>query len=216
MAAKISRNLEGLAAEAKKSESFEDFKKNFVIKLKHGSYWHWTDDPNFSISHLKGPKDMSTVGSGQVDVGKLMVTSDLEGWSEYGGPKGRKYAALIDMSDVAPKDYYQVSRGFGNEFFVNSPQKAKVVKVYSREQAIRVAKERHRNLPQSEGALKEFYDSVVDQPRTRPPATIESADAMAAEIGKRAEAKSRASQPIKGTKAPTGKYYDAIREKNSK
>ena len=99
-------------------------------QIKHGTYWHWTDDPNFTIDLNKGPRDMSSMSSNKMSVGKLMITSDFKYWSDYGPEeKGRRYAALIDMSDVPRKEYYQVNRGFGNEFFVSDPSKAIVIKV---------------------------------------------------------------------------------------
>ena len=42
-------DLLGLAAEAIKAGSFEEFKKDFILQTKHGLYWHITDNPNFEI-----------------------------------------------------------------------------------------------------------------------------------------------------------------------
>lgn len=160
LAPQIPASLKGLASEAKKYQSFEEFEKAFLRDIKHGTYWHWTDDPNFKIDPLKGPTDMSSIAAGTQDIGKLMVTSDLHGWKDYGGTKGRPYAALIDLDKVSPKDYYQVNRGFGNEFFVNDPQNAQVIKVYPRNKALAVARERHKALPGSSEALHDFYKKV--------------------------------------------------------
>ena len=158
---KIPVALKGLAAEARKSKDFKEFEKNFLLQLKHGTYWHWTDDPNFTIDPTKGPRDMSSMAGGTMDAGKLMITSDIDAWSDYGPQgKGRQYVALVDMSEVTPKDYYQVNRGFGNEFFVSDPLKAKVVKVYTRKQAMAIDRQRRRAVPESEEKLKEFYDTV--------------------------------------------------------
>ena len=158
----IPASLEGLASEARKCKSFDEFEKAFLGQIKHGTYWHWTDDPNFTIDPLKGPRDMSSMASGKtIDAGKLMITSDIDYWSDYGtGGKGRKYAALIDMSNVDSKDYYQVNRGFGNEFFVNDPSNAVVQKVYSRQRAFAIDRERRKVLPQSSEALEKFYNDV--------------------------------------------------------
>lgn len=156
--------LRGLAAEARKCGSFEEFERDFLGEIKHGTYWHWTEDPNFEIDPSKGPRDMSSLSTGRTDTGKLMVTSHLDAWSDYGpGGEGRPYAALIDMSDVPRGAYRQVRRGFGNEFYVSDPSKARVEAVYPRGRAFQVDKERAAALPQSSRELEEFYDKVVKQ-----------------------------------------------------
>lgn len=149
--------LRGLAAEAKKCPTFEEFEKDFSMELKHGLYWHWTDDPNFQINPTKGPRDMSSMAYGTMDAGKLMITSHLQNWAYYGKEgKGREFAAIIDMSDVPRNAYRQVNRGFGNEFFVSDPSQAKVAKVVTRQQAFRIEQDKH--VPHSIQALKDFYD----------------------------------------------------------
>jgi hypothetical protein len=156
--------LNGLVAEARKASSFDEFRKDYLIQIKHGLYWHWTDDPDFRIDLAKGPRDLSSMASGEMTPGKLMVTSHLENWADYGsGGKGRQYAALIDMSDVPRDQYRQVSRGFGNEFFVNDPGLARVVKVYPRSSAFRVDNQHHKLIPQSEEALRDFYQFVTGE-----------------------------------------------------
>ncbi len=126
--------LEGLAAEARKCNTFEEFESDFIRNIKHGRYYHVTSDPNFFIDPSKGPSDKSSMSDGGVDVGKLMITSHLENWTDYYG-KSRPYVAVIDMSAVPRNAYYQVNRGFGNEFFVGDPSKAKVIKVVTVAQA---------------------------------------------------------------------------------
>ena len=106
--------LAGLANEARKYSSAEDFQRAFIGEIKHGMYWHITDDPNFFIDPERGPTDMSSMGGGTMSPGKLMITSDLETWAANYAPH-RSYAALVDMSLVDPRQYAQVSRGFGNE-----------------------------------------------------------------------------------------------------
>jgi hypothetical protein len=153
--------LKGLAAEAKKAPSFEDFAKDFSIQIKHGLYWHWTNDPNFQIDPTKGPRDMSSMADGGEDKGKLMITSDLHGWSLYGpNQKGRQYAAIIDMSNVPRNAYWQVKRGFGNEFYVNDPSNAKVAKVVPRVQAFKIDREQQAYLPQNDEELLNFYNAA--------------------------------------------------------
>jgi hypothetical protein len=158
---RIPKSLQGLAAEALKYDTFKEFEHAFLGEIKHGTYWHWTDDPNFKIDPSKGPRDMSSLSTGSMDAGKLMITSDLEYWSDYGpGGKGRPYVALIDMSEVPKGAYRQVNRGFGNEFFVSDPSKAKVEAVYPRQRALQVNRERSKALPQSSEELEGFYDRV--------------------------------------------------------
>jgi hypothetical protein len=158
---KVSQSLKGLAGEALKYNTFDEFEKAFLIEIKHGTYWHWTDDPNFTIDPNKGPRDMSSLASGKANIGKLMITSDIDAWSDYGPEeKGRQFAALIDMTDVPKEKYYQVNRGFGNEFFVSDPSKAKVVKVYSRKDAFRIDRIHRKAIPQSQEELKQFYNTI--------------------------------------------------------
>ena len=67
------------------------------------------------------------------------------------------YAALIDMSEVPNKSYQQVNQGFGNEFFVDDPSKAKVIKVFHLEDALGVDKTHQDSMPQNKEELKKFY-----------------------------------------------------------
>ena len=57
------QSLRGLAVEALKSDSPKDFEKNYILEIKHGTYWHITEDPSFTIDPLKGPKDMSSMAA---------------------------------------------------------------------------------------------------------------------------------------------------------
>jgi hypothetical protein len=124
-----------LAQEARKYKSAEDFEKAFLGEIKHGEYWHITDNPNFKVNAELGPKDMSSLASGKMEKGKLMVTSDLGNWADQ--YPSRKFAVKLDFSNVKPEDYYQVNRGFGNEFYVKDPSKVKVIKVVPIEQALK-------------------------------------------------------------------------------
>ena len=148
--------LAGLANEARKYASPKEFEKAYLLEIKHGMYWHVTDDPNFFIDPQKGPSDMSSMGSGRMSSGKLMVTSHLEHWAMYYAPN-RRYAALIDMSSVGAKQYTQVNRGFGNEFFVNDPTQAKVIGVFPIKEALRIDYEHHSSLPRNSEELSEFW-----------------------------------------------------------
>lgn len=147
--------LKGLRAEAIKAGSFENFRKDFSMQIKHGLYWHLTDNPNFIIDSEKGPRDMSSLANGGMDKGKLMITSHLDYWAaEY---DTRQFVAIIDMSEVPRDKYWQVNRGFGNEFFVGDPSKAKVYKVLNLKQAFQFDKSQSKYLPNSEEMLEKFY-----------------------------------------------------------
>jgi hypothetical protein len=149
----------GLAAEARKAGSFEEFERDYIGQIKHGLYWHITDNPEFTLDPTKGPRDMSSMADGRMDAGKLMITSHLENWlGEY---PNRKHVALIDMSDVPRASYYQVNRGFGNEFFVSDPSKARVLAVVPVARARRLDARHHAAIPNSEEALRRFYQKAT-------------------------------------------------------
>lgn len=157
-------SLDELAKEAKKYKSFDEFKKEFVTGSKHGIYYHITDNPNFKIDKNIGPRDMSSLASGEMEKGKLMITSHLENWSDQYKEAGRKYVAIIDMEDVNPKDYWQSNRGFGNELWVDNPGKAVVRKVVPIEEALKLDRKYQKQLGSridNEDDLRKFYDKVI-------------------------------------------------------
>jgi hypothetical protein len=156
-------SLKGLAAEALKNISFEDFEKDFIGEIKHGTYWHITDNPNFQIDLEKGPRDLSSMNPDfeKIDKGMLMITTHLENWIPYFSK--RLYVAEIDMSQVDKKDYHQVKRGFGNEFIVTNPSKARVVQVLPIVKALRLDRYRHNKLPQNQESLEEFFNKIHEQ-----------------------------------------------------
>lgn len=156
--------LKGLAAEAHKAPTFEEFERDFIGQIKHGTYWHLTDNPQFTIDPKLGPRDQSSIAVGSsMDPGKLMITSHFEYWNDFynGETQTRPYAALIDMSNVPREAYYQVNRGFGNEFFVSDPSKTRVVAVMPIEKAMQYNEQAHSALPQSQQALEQFYQQVT-------------------------------------------------------
>ncbi len=172
--------LEGLRAEARKYNTFEEFEKAWLGQIKHGLYWHITYDKNFHIDPEKGPTDTSSFSQGKIDKGKLMITSHLEFWAEsyidndLTGGKPRGYAAAIDMSNVPSNEYYQVNRGFGNEFFVNDPSTAKVLIVLPIEEALKADAQYDSLKPQSFKELKEIYEQEhrlddIEQPNAEQP-----------------------------------------------
>lgn len=159
---KIPKVLGGLAAEANKAPSFEAFQKDFLLDIKHGVYWHWTQDPHFAIDPTRGPKDMSSMAMTASEApGDLMITSDLDAWSDYGeGGVGRPYAALIDMSSVPREKYKQSGRGFGNEMYIDNAMQtgARVIKVYDRRGAFKFDRYAHSFKPSSSQELQKFYE----------------------------------------------------------
>ena len=160
----VQSGLEGLRAEARKYNSFEEFEKAWLLQIKHGLYWHITYDPNFYINPEKGPTDTSSFSQGKISKGKLMITSDLETWAEsytdndLTGGEPRGYAAAIDMSNVPSNEYYQVNRGFGNEFFVNDPSSAKVLTVLPIDEALKMDAQYDNLKPQNKNELKKIYE----------------------------------------------------------
>jgi GNAT superfamily N-acetyltransferase len=160
--------LNGLAAEARKCSTFKEFKNDFSSEIKHGVYYHLTDNPNFTIDLNTGPRDMSSMADGQAAKGKLMITSHLDNWDAYYNWKDedteevtRPYVAIIDMSQVPRNAYHQVGRGFGNEFWVEDPSKAKVTKVVPVAEARAYDTHQHDVLSQhinSNEDLEQFYN----------------------------------------------------------
>jgi hypothetical protein len=146
-------------AEARKYDDFDSFRKAFLREIRHGDYWHVTDSPNFAVDLTKGPRDMSSLASGKQSAGKLMMTSDLNGWADYYG-KSRPYAARLDMSAVPKEKYWGVNRGFGNEFFVDDPTAVKVLETLPIKAAKAKAARLAKKLPQNEDELRAIWDAA--------------------------------------------------------
>lgn len=153
--------LKQLFAEAAKYADFESFERAYLHEIKHGQYWHVTQDPDFVIDPERGPRDMSSMASGSMTPGALMITSHLKLWADY---YDRPYAAEIDMSKVPEHLYRQVDRGFGNEFFVRpeGARLAQVTGVYTVKSALRRDREYHSKLPNSDQELAELYYKVQE------------------------------------------------------
>ena len=158
------KGLSSLAAEARKAGSYKNFEQDYMVQYKRGLYWHVTMDPDFKIDPTKGPQDKSAGGFGSIGIGDLMFTSDLERWSGHYG-KERGYAALLDMTKVPRESYRQVSRGFGNEFYLSDAanSEASVEKVVKISTAKRIDKRYNKLLPKSYEELKEFYEWAIKQ-----------------------------------------------------
>lgn len=154
------RILEPLRQEARKYPTFEEFSRAFSREIKHGLYWHVTDNPKFDINPATGPRDMSSAAGGTTSPGALMFTSHLEHWVAYYKRKTRPYAALIDLSRVPKEAYRQVNRGFGNEFFLAkaAAQGARVVKVYRVPSALALVKRYSAALPGSDEELQRLWE----------------------------------------------------------
>ena len=160
--------LNSLVKFAKQFDDFKQFDRWYSLELNHGYYWHVTDNKDFRISDTIGPRDMSSLASGKMkpeDAGDLMVTGDLEYWDDYynKNPKTwkkdvtRNYVVLFDASELNPKSLKQVSRGFGNEIYLDKSEasKLRLIGVYNREYARKLNNKFHNMIPQSE---KELYD----------------------------------------------------------
>ena len=155
--------LRGLAAEARKCKNIGEFWRDFSSRIKHGTYWHVTDDPNFKIDPTRGPRDMSSLSIPTMSPGKLMITSNLRDWTGY---MNRKYAVQIDMSEVPRNAYWQVNRGFGNEFWVEDPSKAKVIRIVPIKQSLKLNSYAYKQLPHNEQELVNFYNISTGQNNT--------------------------------------------------
>jgi len=152
----------GLSAEARKCETFEEFESAFW-QGKRGLYWRVTYDPDSLIAPNMGPRDMVLVGGGGRTAGEIVVTSDLAHWvasytdpDETGG-RPRGHAAIIDMSAVGKRDYYQADRGFGNEFFIDDPTMVQVLAVLPIDAALYLERAWDAAQPQGPQELMEFY-----------------------------------------------------------
>jgi hypothetical protein len=178
----IEFGIEGLRAEARKYNSFEEFEHAWMGEIKHGLYWHITYDKNFQIDPEKGPRDTSSMGNARMDKGKLMITSHLEYWADsymdddLTGGNPREYAAAIDMSNVPANQYRQVNRGFGNEFFVEDPSQAKVIAVFPIKEALMLDAQFDKEKPQNRQSLKDLYDQEHALIQTEQPATFIDTD----------------------------------------
>jgi len=144
---------------SKHYNTFEEFERDYQGKNYHGVYWHLTNNPDFKINPTQSPTDLSSMAMGGSKEPGLMVTTDLGNWYET-FKKLRKYAALIDLSNLKPNvDYRYVGRGFGHEIYVFKPQGAKVIKTYPIKNAMDIQRRFYKSvLPQSQEELKQLYD----------------------------------------------------------
>lgn len=144
-------------------ERFEDFKHDYQLNNYHGTYWHLTNDPEFTVSSTYEPTEASSLAfapGGETEHGALMVTTDVGNWQEELGGT-RAYAAEITLPDAKPGvDFRDTTRGFGQEIYVSSPEKAQIVQVVSIEEAIRINDEMYAGggLPQNDEELRQVWD----------------------------------------------------------
>jgi hypothetical protein len=153
---KIPKALNSLAIEARKYNNFERFEKAYALEIKRGQYWHITENPNFSIDSDLGPTDKSSLASGEISRGTLMVTSDIRTWKEY-YENSRQYAAKINVDNIPKEKFISVNRGFGNEFFIKDSSLAFVEKVVPIKNAIQMSDRYDKIIPQTKEELKKFY-----------------------------------------------------------
>lgn len=155
----IQELLKPLADEAKKYSDFKEFSHDYSLKCIRGKYYHLTEDPNFKLKKSYSPRDLSSLSAGYSGTPGLMITCDLELWSEY-FPK-RKYAVIVDMSKaIKGKDFIVVERGFGHEIFVHNLDIIKVGKPMTLREAIKDMREFDAVIPNSELKLKRFWEKA--------------------------------------------------------
>jgi len=148
----------GLSAEARKCETFEEFEAAFW-QGKRGLYWRVTFDPE----SFMGPRDMVSVGGGGRTAGGIVATSDLANWAasytdpDDTGGRPRGYVAIIDLSAVDKRVYYQADRGFDNEFFLDDPTMVPVIAVLPIDAALYLERAWVAAQPQGHQELMEFY-----------------------------------------------------------
>ena len=148
-----------LKREAQKYDDFEEFSRDYSWNLMRGRYWHVTSDPNFKLKKEYAPCDASSLAAGPGGTCGLMVSYTPEVWAAY-FPK-REYAAEIDLSGACKGvDYMIVDRGFGHEIFVSNIDKVKVVSVVPLEEAVRESDRYNESIPQSEEALRKFFEEA--------------------------------------------------------
>lgn len=162
--------LNSLLKFAKHFNNFRDFSKWFSIDSNHGYYWHITDNKDFKVSDKISPRDMSSLSfdGNTENYGDLMITGDLEYWDDYYNinPRTSKkeikrpYVALFDASDINPKFLKQVSRGFGNEIYLDKTQasKLKLIGVYDREYARKLNRKLENRIPHSDSELYDLWN----------------------------------------------------------
>lgn len=175
----IPAELEPLVAEARKYTDFKDFSYYYSQKIMRGRYWHITDDPRFVIRKDISPRDLSTLASPyQAGEPGLMVTSALEHWTET--LEGRQWVAEIDLSRaIRDKDFTIVERGFGHEIMIRNLDAVSVKNVVPLDEAMRESARWDEIIPQSEEALRRFWEQVKGLAPT--------AEAVAPEVAKVSE-----------------------------
>jgi len=164
--------LNSLVKFSNQFNDFKEFSKWYSVESNHGYYWHITDNKNFKISNKISPRDMSSMafGTNNENYGDLMITGDLEYWNEHYNTNPatsekdvkRNYAALFDASELNPKSLKQVSRGFGNEIYLDKleAKKLKLIGVYNMDYALALDKKFEKIIPQSEKELYELWRST--------------------------------------------------------
>jgi hypothetical protein len=162
--------LNSLVKFAKQFDDYKDFSRWYSIESNHGYYWHITDNKDFKISDKISPRDMSSLsfGTNNKNYGDLMVTGDLIYWDNFYNINPntskkdikRNYVALFDASELNPNSLRQVSRGFGNEIYLDKSKanKLRLIGVYSREYARKLDNQFNKMIPQSENELLDLWN----------------------------------------------------------
>ena len=163
----IPSNLLHVARMARHYSNFDEFSHDWSVKNYHGLFFHLTNNPEFTIDPTLGPRDNSSLGTGKMSAGKLMVTTDIENWAETLGP--RPYVAVIDLTELEPGvDYGDATRGFGQEIYVSNPTNARVAMTMPLEEAIEFSRYLYEDVyPHSKSELREIWEWAQAQPVLR-------------------------------------------------
>lgn len=168
---KLAQNeLAGMAADAKKYKDFHEYSIDWSVMGMRGQYWHLTSKKNFKIDSKYVPHEYSSMADDSEGDGRsgLMVSGDPEWWHQQ-LPKGRRWAAEIDLSHAKRnRDYNVTNRGFGAEVFINNPAAVSVKRIVPYHQAVQEAQHYADIGPQSEDDLRNFWTAVH---KTTVPAT---------------------------------------------
>jgi hypothetical protein len=94
--------------------------------------------------------------------GGLMVTQGIDTWLEPGTLDGnRKYVAIIDTTNLSRSEMTVSTRGFGNELYITSPSKARVIKVVPIKEALKIQKQQQA-LITSKSQLTDIWNKAQE------------------------------------------------------
>lgn len=164
--------LDQLRRQAAHYQDFATFFDDYKNGQMYGRYWHITHKASFKIDPKFRPYDLSGLagkGRGKKRPG-LYVTSRPDHWSEHDEEyfEGRKYAAEIDIGDLAIgrdytyNDYYKGEEGKGasSEILVTRTSKARVVSVKPLAKALADFRKYQSVRPKTKAALYALWKAA--------------------------------------------------------